>query len=137
MGKEKRFMALDMTAIAGLGQLFAGEEETLWHILQTYVDDGDRIIAAIAQMDVMAEPKAIGEQLHTLKSSSFMIGAQQLGDHCLALEKRAMGRKQEEFWTLFAQVQAEYGEVRQALVALLAHSPDRTLFQSVFSAPEI
>jgi signal transduction histidine kinase/CheY-like chemotaxis protein len=115
--------AVDLTYLRSFASSVGSSEESfLSELIESYLTSAPDLLAALVQASA-AEPKAVRQAAHTLKSSSEVMGAHVLAKHCAALE---MAADQRELSQLDSQVRAidqEFQRVCQALAQISGVTP--------------
>ncbi len=109
--------SIDHVALASLLDMVGGDEAFLNEMIDTYFDDTPTLVAAMRQALVSGDAVALRLSAHALKSNSANFGAPRLAALCQALEEQGSANTLDGASALLAQVEAEYGTVRQALEA--------------------
>src|SRR5262245_14563955 len=82
---------IDSATFANLVEMTGGDLEFVDELVDTYIDEGERLVADLASA---ADRGAVADLVlpaHSLKSSSLNLGALELGELCRQLEADARG----------------------------------------------
>jgi HPt (histidine-containing phosphotransfer) domain-containing protein len=109
--------AIDRDAFARLREITGEDDAFLAELIDTYLDDGARQIAALVAAAAAGDVNAMVRPAHTLKSASDSIGALRLADHCRGLEAAARGGAVPDPVGRAAVVSAAFDEAAAALAA--------------------
>lgn len=88
-------------------------------LVNEYVEQADRLLAEMAAAHNARDATALQFAVHTLKGSSFNIGAEKLGQQCASLE-RLQSDQYEEKTALIADIREVYAVSVDALNAAAA-----------------
>jgi HPt (histidine-containing phosphotransfer) domain-containing protein len=97
--------------------LVGGDPEFLAEMIDTFLDDGPKLVAEMQTTAVTGDAATLRRAAHTLKSNSRTFGASALADFCQEIEERAATGKLDELAPLVARVVANYADVAAALRA--------------------
>jgi HPt (histidine-containing phosphotransfer) domain-containing protein len=110
---------IDGPVLEGLRTSVGGDDAFVADLVGTYLTDArdqlDSIDAAIGAGDAAA----LVRPAHTLKSASFTVGANRLGEIARTLEQRARNESLDGTRELAADARQEFGAVDEALAAWL------------------
>ena len=81
--------AIDPTTFAALVEMTGGEMEFVDELVDTYLEDGERQVAALQAATGASDIEALVRPAHSLKSSSLNVGALGFGELNRALEEAA------------------------------------------------
>ena len=111
--------AFDAEQIEMLRSLRGGA--LLPQLLRTYREEGAKQIAALKAAAEKADHETLRGVAHSLKSGSYSVGANGVGDVCKALETAArMGTLEDSGRALVAQVASTYARLLPELEQLIA-----------------
>jgi HPt (histidine-containing phosphotransfer) domain-containing protein len=114
-------VTLDRAALAELRELIGGDPAFLAEMIDTFLDDGSKLMAEIETARATGDAVALRRAAHTLKSNCRNFGASALADLCQEIEERAATRNLDGVASLTARAVAEYLVV---VAALRAERPD-------------
>lgn len=110
--------ALDRAALDGLLEMTGGDEEFLAEMIDTFLADGQTLLAEMKTAAAAAgDAAALRRAAHTLKSNSRTFGATALGDLCQEIEERAAAGNVDDAGELVGRVESDYPAVVAALSA--------------------
>jgi HPt (histidine-containing phosphotransfer) domain-containing protein len=89
-------------------------------LVQEYVEQADRLLADMSAAHAAQDASALQFAVHTLKGSSFNIGAEMLGQQCASLE-RLQSDQYDEKTALIAEIRDVYAVSIDALNAAAAN----------------
>jgi two-component system sensor histidine kinase/response regulator len=78
---------LDVAVLAAVRGSVGGDDAFVLDLVETYLADGTEQIAAITAAVAAGDAAALVRPAHTLKSSSFTVGAMRLGELARSLEQ--------------------------------------------------
>jgi HPt (histidine-containing phosphotransfer) domain-containing protein len=81
--------AIDPATFNGLVEMIGGDLAFVDDLVDTYIDDGQRQVAALRDAVTSGVPDDLVRPAHSLKSSSLNVGALALGALCRQLEEDA------------------------------------------------
>ena len=81
--------AIDQEALDELLRMVGDDREFLAELIDTYLEDSPKQLAAMRDAVASADPAALVRPAHTLKSNSRNVGATALAELCLDLEALA------------------------------------------------
>ncbi|WP_299409217.1 response regulator [Acaryochloris sp. IP29b_bin.148] len=115
---------IDPTVLDNFRQL-AGENATLLiaDLLSTYLEDAPGLVDNIQQAVDKANPKALSEAAHALKSASANLGAKQLSTLCAEAETLGRVGSMEGAQETTAQISQAYQTIRTLFEAEIAKMP--------------
>ena len=116
---------LDEDALAALKEVIGGDEAALAELIGSFLAEGPKLCARLAQAEADGDGVEIGRVAHTMKSSARDFGADELASLCLTLEQQAKAAARADTSALVAKVEAAYDQAQQALCALLRTESDR------------
>lgn len=110
------FSALDTKALQIIRDM-AGEdgEAVLAQVIDAYLEDAPKLLQAIESAIAQKDAQTLHRAAHTLKSSSAMLGATQLGNLCKELEAMSRAGTIPDREPKKSQLEAEYEGVKAAL----------------------
>jgi HPt (histidine-containing phosphotransfer) domain-containing protein len=108
---------VDRTVLDGLLDSLGGDKEFLTELLQTYLEDSPRLLAAMRTALLAGNAEDFRRAAHTLKSNSASFGAMTLSRLARALEELGKAGTLASAAADLAQAEAEYARVRAALEA--------------------
>jgi HPt (histidine-containing phosphotransfer) domain-containing protein len=109
----------DAAQIAVLRSLRGGA--LLPQLLKVYRDEARRQLAELATAVTAADPATLRSVSHTLKSSSFSVGAKRVGELCAALETGVRSQTLTDGGTLLTtQIAAAYESLLPELEQLIS-----------------
>jgi HPt (histidine-containing phosphotransfer) domain-containing protein len=108
---------LDRTALEALSEMTGGDPAFLAEMIDTFVDDGQTLVAEMESAAASGDLVALRRASHTLKSNSRTFGATVLGDICQEIESHAAAGRGDEAGGLIGRAAAEYPAVVAALMA--------------------
>lgn len=107
---------IDLTVLEdSLGSSREEAPEVVAELISLYLNDTTEILAELRNAITDGNPDAIYRQAHTLKGGSTLFGAKTLAGLCREVEEMAHDQKPEAIVEKFAQIEAEYLRVEQAL----------------------
>jgi HPt (histidine-containing phosphotransfer) domain-containing protein len=109
--------ALDGAALEALTEMTGGDPEFLAELIDTFLEDGSRLLAEIQAAAANGDAATLRRAAHTLKSNGRTFGAAALGELCQELETRAAAGQLAEVEGLVGRVAAEYTAAAAALTA--------------------
>ena len=109
--------SIDPAALETLLETTGGDPAFLAELIDSYVDDTPRLLAAIRHAVGAGDREELRRVAHTLKSNSATFGALALAALCRDLEERGKDGMLDDAAELVTQAEAEYSHVRQALQA--------------------
>jgi HPt (histidine-containing phosphotransfer) domain-containing protein len=105
---------IDMEGLNRLRETVGGEE-ALQEVMTTFIDDTERVLAAL-RSDVGAGRAAeVRRHAHSLKSTAASFGATGLSELCRRLEELGLAGDLDGAAALVADIATEFARVRQAL----------------------
>lgn len=103
---------LDPTVIAELQQVMGGDFAVL---VQSFRRDGEQRLALLKEAHEAGDEQALQRQAHSFKGSSSNLGANQVADICLALEKAASADQPDRKGELIAALEVAFHQACTAL----------------------
>ena len=114
-------LAIDETRLAELRDLLGDDGmETVTALVDSYLDDGPRLIANAVDALGRGDTEALVRSAHTLRGSSGAVGAMAMAELAGALETMARSGDHTGLDVLVAQLEPELARARAGLNALLA-----------------
>ena len=114
---------LDADTLNGLKKLGDGDPSFLIEVIQQFLEDGPRHVAAIRQAAIDANADALMKAAHGFKGSCRNMGALPLGELCFALEQKGRDGEAENVEDSLVALESEYARAQTALEAELAALP--------------
>lgn len=111
---------LQSEAIQAIRDLAGDTPDLLGQIVQLYLESAPALLAQLAAGLAAADLDSIGNAAHSLKSSSANLGAIELSKMCGKLEAAARAGAIGADVPSLSAIEAEYQQVRAALLAELA-----------------
>ncbi|MTJ49801.1 Hpt domain-containing protein [Dolichospermum sp. UHCC 0259] len=116
--------SIDTQVLESLLDMLEGDQEVFAEIINCYLMESPKIIAAIQTSASQGDADNLGKTAHSLKSSSASLGAMNVHQLCLELElKGKKGNLTESDWAesleLISQLINEYAQVEIALNKIL------------------
>jgi len=105
------------------------EPELINELIQTYREDSQVLMESIRQAITQNDAIALAKAAHPLKSSSGNLGANQLAQLALALEKCGKSAQMRDTASWLAQLEIEYNQVSLALTQLGQPSNNETVIK--------
>lgn len=96
-------------------------EESFTTLIQKYLEDSANYIKQVADGVANADLKKISENSHPLKSSSLVIGAEQVSDLAKQLEHAAREQQSANYAELLSKLQQAFAELEAKLIPSLSH----------------
>jgi len=115
-----QFDPVDRAVLDGLLDSLGGDREFLVELLQTYLEDSPRLLAAMRTALLAGNAEELRRAAHTLKSNSATFGATTLSRLARSLEEMGKAGALDSAAAGLAQAEAEYARVRAALEAAAA-----------------
>jgi histidine phosphotransfer protein HptB len=106
---------IDTEVLNYLLEALAGDKEILVEIINCYLVESPKIVAAIQTSGTNEDADALNKAAHQLKSSSASLGAVNLSQLCLQLELKGKNNNLEGVLELVSQITSEYAQVEIAL----------------------
>jgi HPt (histidine-containing phosphotransfer) domain-containing protein len=116
---EQRVPILDEAVLTALRDSVGGDDAFVSDLVETYLSDGRDQLAAIEAAVGAGEPAALVRPAHTLKSASFTLGANRLGELARTLEQRGRSDELDGADALVAEARDEWASANEALLAWL------------------
>ncbi|MBI2763235.1 MAG: Hpt domain-containing protein [Chloroflexi bacterium] len=113
--------AVDLTALDRLLDMTGGDVEFLDELVETYLADGPVQLGAMREAALNGSAGGLIRPSHSLKSNSANLGAAHLADLCRVLEATARDGVVDGAIERVAAAEAEFEEVRAALLAVRAN----------------
>jgi HPt (histidine-containing phosphotransfer) domain-containing protein len=110
-------VTLDPAAIARLIEITGGDQAFVDELIDTFLEDADTQIGTLRAAGEADDVGAIVRPAHSLKSNSVNVGATVLADQCRTLETDARAGTVPNIQARIADVETEFGAVRDALLA--------------------
>lgn len=110
-------MTLDPQAMARLLDITGGDQAFVDELVDTFIDDATTQIEALRAAGDQGDAEAVVRPAHSLKSNAVNVGATLLGDLCRTLEADARAGSVPDMGARIDAVAAEFGAVREALLA--------------------
>jgi HPt (histidine-containing phosphotransfer) domain-containing protein len=110
-------VTLDPGAIDRLLEITGGDRAFVDELVDTFLDDAEQQIAALQVASDNVDVAGVVRPAHSLKSNSVNVGATMLAEQCRSLEADARAGEVVDLGTRVAAVAAEFGAVRDALLA--------------------
>lgn len=110
-------MTLDAEAMARLLEITGGDQGFVDELVDTFLEDATTQIASLHGAADADDVEAIVRPAHSLKSNAANVGATVLGELSRALETDARAGTVADLTERVARVDAEFGRVRDALLA--------------------
>src|SRR5581483_3646861 len=107
---------VDESAFQNLREL--GGDEFLAEVIDTFVADGPTLIEMLRRSLEAGDAPEFRRAAHTLKSNGATLGAAAFSEHCRELEQLARDDRLESADELVAQIEEEYRQLEDALMAL-------------------
>ena len=82
---------IDAATFAELLDMTGGDQAFVDELVDTYLEEGERLVAAIAGAAAAGDIDELVRPAHSMKSSSLNVGALELGELCRSLEEEARG----------------------------------------------
>jgi histidine phosphotransfer protein HptB len=111
---------VDLTMLAQLHELLG---ERYVELVSCFCGDGKRRIDLIREAILSFNSEVIYAEAHGLKGTSYNVGANDLAEHCAALELGARQNDHAAITTLFAAMEQEFAAVCIVLKKSLQLSP--------------
>ena len=109
---------LDADALATLRAGLAAIPGGVTQVMSAYLSDCEKILAELDRAVAEGDAEALHRAAHSLKSQSATVGALELAELCLTLEKRSAEGEPADADRQVARIRAEYQRVLPALEAL-------------------
>jgi HPt (histidine-containing phosphotransfer) domain-containing protein len=109
---------LDPAALASLEEMASGDRQFIAELIDTWVSDAARQIAAIEQALVTGDADTLRRAAHTLKSTSQSLGAIQLAGRCAEIEAHARDGRMQAVSALLQTLHDCHEQARAALLAM-------------------
>jgi HPt (histidine-containing phosphotransfer) domain-containing protein len=110
-------VTLDPEAIVRLLEITGDDRAFVDELIDTFLDDAAQQLESLHGAGEAGDVAAIVRPAHSLKSNSMNVGATVLADQCRALEADARVGQVADMDARIAAVDAEFGAVRDALLA--------------------
>ncbi len=110
-------MTLDPAALANLLDITGGDAAFVDELVDTFLSDAEAQLAALRAAVASDDAAAIQRPAHSLKTNSLNVGATVLADLTKALELDARAGSVPDAGARVEAVAAEFGAVREALLA--------------------
>jgi len=110
----------DAAVLAAVRDSVDGDEAFVLDLVETYLADGAEQIEAITAAAGAGDAGALVRPAHSLKSSSFTVGAMRLGELARSLEQHGRSGAMDDAAAEAAASRAEWTAVRAALRAWMA-----------------
>ncbi|MCW9012592.1 MAG: Hpt domain-containing protein [Gammaproteobacteria bacterium] len=104
---------------AVFGEMRELMDDALGEFIETYLDNSPKLITSIESALATGDAESIFHNAHQLKGGSGSIGAMQLADVAMHMEKIGKAGSTEGIAALLEQLKAEYARVADALKAEL------------------
>jgi HPt (histidine-containing phosphotransfer) domain-containing protein len=114
---------IDPAVFDALVEMTGGELDFVDELIDTYLDDGAGQVAALRAALAASDVPALVRPAHSLKGSSFNLGAMELGALCQDLEQRGRSGAIDDAAARVASIAAGFDRVREALLAERAGRP--------------
>ena len=108
---------IDAAVFDALVEMTGGELSFVDELVDTYLDDGTRQVAALQEAVAADDVSAFVLPAHSLKSNSLNVGATELGGLCRDLEERARTGDVPDAAGRVAAIAAGFAAAREALLA--------------------
>ncbi len=112
------------SALAALRKLVGEDDAALHELVQSFLDETPPLLAELHRAVETGDMGLLRRAAHTLKSSSLDFGAVDLSELCRQLEALGKAGRVQGAMDLVAQVDMEYGRVREALKGIHAGGRD-------------
>ena len=114
---------IDQAAFDRLVEMTGGDLDFVDELVDTYVEDGRSQVDGLRSAVERDDTEALVRAAHSLKSSSFNVGALVLGDRCRALEEAGRGGSVGDAAAQVAAIAADFEEAVAALLDARATRP--------------
>ena len=112
--------SLDQRALAQIRALQRpGKPNVLNKVIGLYLESSAGLLQQIRDAVASADPQALRQAAHSLKSSSANLGAMEVAALCKELEQRGREQRLEDVVKLLQELEIHYIEARDALTAEL------------------
>jgi HPt (histidine-containing phosphotransfer) domain-containing protein len=111
--------SIDTQVLESLLDMLEGDQEVLAEIINCYLMESPKIIAAIQTSINEGDADNLGKTAHNLKSSSASLGAMGIHQLCLELELKGKNGNLAGSLELMSQLINEYAQVEIALNKIL------------------
>ncbi len=113
--------AIDPEAYAALEEIADGDREFLVTLIEQYLQDGERLVGALAPALSSSDARSLERAAHTLKSSSANLGAMTLSRLCEELRGIGMRGDLSEATERVPVAEVDFDRGRLALAARSAN----------------
>ena len=110
-------LPIDRAVFDALVQMTGGDMDFVDELVDTFLDDGVEQVAALRAAVATSDMPALVRPAHSLKSSSFNLGAMQLGELCKELEELARSNVVVDAPARVDSIAAGFDRAREALLA--------------------
>jgi HPt (histidine-containing phosphotransfer) domain-containing protein len=110
--------AIDAAAFANLLEMTGGDLAFVDELVDTYIEEGDRLVGALRAGATAGTPDALVMPAHSLKSSSLNLGALELGDRCRELEALARAGTMSDASDRVEAIETSFARARRDLLAM-------------------
>jgi HPt (histidine-containing phosphotransfer) domain-containing protein len=107
---------IDAATLANLLEMTGGDQTFVDELVETYLEEGERLVAAIVAAASEGSTEELVRPVHSLKSSSLNVGALELGELCRSLEEDARGGSVADPVGRAEAIGAAFAGVRTALL---------------------
>jgi HPt (histidine-containing phosphotransfer) domain-containing protein len=107
---------IDAATFAELLDMTGGDQAFVDELVDTYLEEGERLVAAIAAAAAAGATDDLVRPAHSLKSSSLNVGALRLGELCRSLEEEARGGSVADPVGRADAINVAFAEARTALL---------------------
>ncbi|MBE9250180.1 Hpt domain-containing protein [Dolichospermum sp. LEGE 00240] len=114
--------SIDTQVLESLLDMLEGDQDVLAEIINCYLMESPKIIAAIQTSASQGDADNLGKTAHNLKSSSASLGAMDIHQLCLELESKGKNGNLAGSLELVSQLINEYAQVEIDLKKLLQSS---------------
>jgi two-component system, sensor histidine kinase and response regulator len=105
--------SVDFSVLASLKSLnVVSSDEMLAHIISLYLENASKLLQSLQQAWQSADIKAIRIAAHTLKSSSYQVGANQLAELCKIVENDAREQSYDNSYLALTHIQKKFAQTR-------------------------
>ncbi len=121
VGSGERKAPIEAAVLADIRSLGRdGKEDAFRKVVDMFLLHTPQLIRTLNEVIAMEDAAAIEKTAHSLKSSCAVVGALQLADLCGQIESRARMAVFSDLAGLQRDIEAEFGEVKSALLADMA-----------------
>ena len=110
-------LPIDRAVFDALVQMTGGDMDFVDELVHTFLEDGIEQVGALRAAVAASDMAALGRPAHSLKSSSFNLGAMELGELCKELEQLARLNVVVDAPARVDSIAAGFDRAREALLA--------------------